>query len=73
MSDYDTIYRLSGSCLGCRRVTWLCRRNRRCSRYNQTARKGYVATPTGFYPPRDNAPGNNDAASELSAPQQVTP
>ena len=73
MTDYDTKYRLTGTCTGCRRVKWLCRRNRRCSRYSQTVQAGYVATPTGFYPPRNNAPGNNEAANELDAPQQVTP
>jgi len=48
MDEIDKKYKLTGTCVGCRRVTWLCRRNRRCSRYGATARPGFVATPTGF-------------------------
>ena len=48
MNEIDTKYKLTGTCVGCMRVSWLCRRNRRCSRYKTTARSGFVATPTGF-------------------------
>ena len=48
VSDPDAYYSLTGSCKGCRRVTWLCRRNRRCSKYAATPKRGYVAKPTGY-------------------------
>jgi len=47
-SDPDSYYGLEGSCVGCRRVTWLCRRDRRCSKYAATPRRGYVASRTGY-------------------------
>ena len=34
--------KLSGSCVGCRRFTWLCRQDRRCSRFG-TKPKGEYA------------------------------
>jgi hypothetical protein len=46
----DTYYRLAGTCVGCRRVTWLCRRYRRCSKYSATPKRGHEAMPTGFAP-----------------------
>jgi hypothetical protein len=46
--DPDDYYRLTGTCKGCRRVTWLCRRDRRCARYATTVKRGYVAWPTGY-------------------------
>ena len=51
----DCYYDLKGTCKGCRRVTWLCRRDRRCRRYNKKPKPGCVAKPTGFYPPNDQA------------------
>jgi hypothetical protein len=50
-SDYDLYYNLRGTCKGCRRVTWLCRRDRRCRKYAATPVKGYIAMPTGFQKP----------------------
>ena len=50
VSDPDAYYGLKGSCVGCRRVTWLCRRDRRCSKYATTPKRGHVAKPTGFKP-----------------------
>ena len=50
MIDYDVYYRLAGSCVGCRRVSWLCRRNQRCSRYSKKIKKGDAPYPTGFEP-----------------------
>ena len=44
-------YGLTGTCCGCRRVSWLCRRDRRCSKYNQKPKRGYVALPTGYGKP----------------------
>ncbi len=44
----DRYYNLRGSCRGCRRVTWLCRRDRRCLRYAMTIQKGYEVRPTGY-------------------------
>jgi hypothetical protein len=44
----DELYNLHGTCKGCRRVTWLCRRDRRCSKYATTPKRGHVATPTGY-------------------------
>jgi hypothetical protein len=48
--DPDNYYGLTGSCKGCRRVTWLCRRHRRCSKYAATPKRGYIAKPTGYQP-----------------------
>ncbi len=45
----DAYYGLTGTCVGCRRVTWLCRRDRRCSRYAKTPKRDHVTMPTGFY------------------------
>ena len=56
MTDNDNRYRLTGSCCGCRRVTWLCRRNRRCSKYATQPKPGYVATSTGFQPTKEPQP-----------------
>jgi hypothetical protein len=45
----DAYYGLTGTCVGCRRVTVLCRRDRKCGKYATKPRKGAVARPTGFY------------------------
>jgi hypothetical protein len=44
----DECYNLRGTCRGCKRVTWLCRRTRKCSKYATTPKRGYVAMPTGY-------------------------
>lgn len=47
----EVYYGLTGTCGGCRRVSWLCRRDRRCSKYNKNPKRGYVAMPTGYSKP----------------------
>lgn len=54
--DPDSAYKLTGTCRGCQRVTWLCRRDRRCERYATTARAGYTAQRRGFYPTEEAKP-----------------
>ena len=49
INDPDIYYQLKGTCIGCRRVTWLCRRDRKCSKYSTKPKKGYTAKPTGYY------------------------
>ena len=49
--DIDKKYGLTGSCIGCRRVTWLCRRDRKCGKYNRKPKAGYIARPTGYAKP----------------------
>ena len=49
LAEADTYYGLTGTCVGCRRVTLLCRRDRKCGKYATKPRKGDVAMPTGFY------------------------
>ena len=44
----DEYYNLRGTCKGCRRVIWLCRRDRRCRRYATTVQDGYLPRPTGY-------------------------
>lgn len=48
VDDPDAYYGLSGTCRGCRRVTWLCRRDRKCAKYGRKPKKGFVAMPTGY-------------------------
>jgi hypothetical protein len=50
LTNPDEYYGLTGTCRGCRRVSWLCRRHRRCTRYNAKPKKGHVARPSGYYP-----------------------
>ena len=73
MSEIDEKYKLSGTCLGCMRVTWLCRRYRRCSRYNTKPQRGFVSRPTGFVrltPLQADAAGSNhgDGPEQTAAP-----
>lgn len=60
-NDIDAYYSLRGTCKGCRRVTWLCRRDRRCAKYATTPKRGHVARPTGYQP---NASGQPRLAQE---------
>ena len=64
-SDYDLYYNLRGTCKGCRRVTWLCRRDRRCRKYAATPVKGYIAMPTGFQKPNVVLSGNGETEQQL--------
>ena len=63
----DQCYNLHGTCKGCRRVTWLCRRDRRCSKYATTPKRGYVAKLTGYQP---NGAGQTPAARTGDKPCQ---
>jgi len=36
-----TYYGLTGTCRGCKRVSFACRRDRRCRRYNTRAKPGH--------------------------------
>jgi hypothetical protein len=64
IADYDLYFNLRGTCKGCRRVTWLCRRDRKCSKYATTPVKGHVAMPTGFGKPNVERAINNKEAAQ---------
>lgn len=48
MSAIDEKYHLTDTCVGCRRVTWLCARDRRCKRYATTPKPGYNPGSCGY-------------------------
>ena len=67
----DWYYNLRGTCKGCRRVTWLCRRDRRCRKYATTIQKGYEARPTGYQKANAQFRGGGTPYPELPVRKEV--